>query len=208
MNGVDTLIGAMSNEDLANLKDKYSDNASVVLLIDGILETREREATQAKLKAKFVASITKLYAKLPHPDGVHNVYARWGEMEVESGEPEPVEVIVTPAEVNGDSKIIKPAVTTTEMRIPKVKAYQWVVEVNHAVKTVSGEPSAPKTSKRAITVKRIHDDRAPEFIGNFPSASKACEYLGLLIGQDSAMRVLTNRNPYLAQPYEGTDITS
>ncbi len=192
---MDELIKAMSSEDLAGLKDKYKDNASVVLLIDGILESRAKEEEQAKAKAKFEHGISKLFASLPHPEDVYNVYARWGEVEVDNGEPEEVEVVDT----FGGKAI--------ELRTPKVKVYQWVVEVNHATRMASGGGDGkPKATKRAITVfKREGTTLLPK--GNYPSASKACEALGLVIGGDSATRVLS-RDGYITEAYDGVDFTS
>lgn len=207
MENGDTLFNLMSDAEVADLKVKYPDNQSIVALADGILATREREATQARAMANFTKGIDKTFAKLPHPDSIHNIYARWGEVDVEEGEPEAVEVVVTPAEVNEKGNITTPAVTATEMRCPTIKAMAWIVEVNHATKVTSGStPGQPKTSKRAITVYKRNGTQL-ELQGNYISASKACDALKLIVGGDSATRVLS-RDGYITEPYEGAEYTS
>lgn len=198
MEGMDNLINAMSNEKLEALKVEYSDQPSVATLIDGILETRAKAEEQAKAKLDFVKTIDKLVAKLPHPDDVHNVYLHWGEVEVEVGEPEAVEV--TDDEGN----------KTTELRIPKVKEFQWIVEVNHATKgggTTTKADGNGKTRAKAIMV-----DLDGNHIGNFRSGEEACKHLGYETRGDSGNRVLRearSNNPhyYTVKPYEGTDFT-
>ena len=190
---MDELIKAMSDKDLAELKGKYESNPSVVTLIDGILETRGKEKAQAKAKAKFTDGVGKLFATLPHPEDIANVYASWREVDIESGEAEEVEVVADDG------------TKTTETRIPTIKVFQWVVEVNKGFRSVSGD-SSPKSSKRAITVYKREGLNLAEK-GHFASASKACEALGLTIGGDSATRVLA-RDGYITEAYEGTDFTS
>lgn len=206
---MEELINAMSDSDLAELKAKYPDNTAVTTLIDGILATREREAVQAKAMEKFTKGIAKTFSTLPHPDNIHNIYARWGEVDIPSGEPEEVEVVVTPAEVNGDGNITTPAVMGMEMRMPTVKGMAWVVEVNHATRqqgTRGGNDTSPKTSKRAITVfKRNGTQLEPR--GNFASGQAACDFLKIPVGTDDAKRVLI-REGYIHEPYEGTDFRS
>lgn len=190
---MEELIKAMSDEDLAGLKDKYSDNPSVVSLIEGILATKAKTAEQAKAMATFEKGIAKTFAKLPHPDNIHNVYARWAEVDVADGEPELVDV------TQPDGVIVQ------ESRQPSHKEWGWVVEVNHAVRAVSPSDT-PKASKRAITVfKRSGTQLEPQ--GNFTSASKACESLKILIGGDSATRVLA-RDGFITEPYNGTEFKS
>lgn len=186
--GMDELILTMSDEDLATLKAKYSDNPSVTTLINGILEGRVKQAEQVKAKVDFERGITKLFAKLPHPEDVHNVFVRWGEVEVEDTTAEAEEVQVEGGE--------------PEMRYPTHTEYQWIVQVNKVTKVTSGSTEA-KSSKRAITIYK-RNGLVLENKGNFGSASKACEALGLAIGGDSAMRVLA-RDGFITEPYEGTD---
>jgi len=192
---MDDLIQAMSVKELETLKETYNDNASIVAILDGYIASKVKEQEQAQIKAKFETGIAKLFAKLPHPEGVHNIYVRWAEVAVEMGEPEAVEVV--------DSEGHK----ATEMRTPKVMVFQWVVQVNHTTRLGIGTGAIPGTSKRAITVLKHNPDGADEDCGNFASASKACEALGLTIGSDSATRVLT-RDGYYTKPYEGTDYTA
>lgn len=204
---MDELINAMSNQDLMELEAKYPDNTSVVTLIEGILATREAEAVQAKAMEKFTKGIAKTFASLPHPDGIYNVYARWAEVDIPSGEPEVVEVIDTPAEVDKDGNIITPAIIVQDMRQPTVKGMAWVVEVNYAIKSSgSASDGTPKTSKRAITVYK-REGLTLVNKGNYASASKACEAMSLPIGGDSANRVLA-RDGYITEAYDGTDFAS
>lgn len=189
---MDELIKAMSDQELLELKAKHEGNASLGTMIDGIIEVRQHDAIQAKLLDDFAKGIQKTFAKLAHPENIYNVYVRWAEVDVEKGEAEEVEVT--------DDK----GVTTKVMRIPTVKEYQWVIEVNHAIRQSAGSGAdAPKTSKRAITVfKRNGTNLEPK--GNFASASKACDYLKLVIGGDSATRVLA-RDGYISEAYDGSD---
>ena len=181
--GQDELINAMSTEDIEEMKGKYADNASVILLLDGILETRVKEKAQAKAKADFEKGIAKTFEKLPHPEDVHNVYVRWGEVEVATGPEEEVEV---------DGEKV--------MRTPTTKQYQWIVQVNHSVKLASGASGkgGNGVSKRAIKVFKRNGTQL-EDKGDYPSATKACEALGLIVGGDSATRVLA-RDGYITEP--------
>ena len=184
------LINAMSDEDIVEMKGKYADNASVILLLDGILESRAKQAVEAKAKADFEKGITKLFSKLPHPEDIHNVYVRWGEVEVPTGEPEEVEVVGNDGE------------KTMEMRQPTTKQYQWIVSVNKSVSVASGASGkGSNTGKRAVKVFKRNGTQL-EDKGNYASATKACEALGLTIGGDSATRVLA-RDSYIVEPYTG-----
>lgn len=196
------LINAMSKEDLEGVKEKHADNESIVKLIDGIMEARVREEAEVRAKLDFEKGITRMFAKLPHPEGVHNIYTRWGEVEIPNGEPEEVETVLTPAITDKEGNTTTPAVMTKETRTPTRKEFQWIVQVNHSVRVTSGN-GTPTTSKRAITVMRRNGLNL-EPIGNFPSASKACEHLRIPLGGDSGNRVLAREN-YITEPYEGTD---
>lgn len=204
---MEELINAMSDEDLAGLKAKYSDNPSVVTLIDGILATRAKTAEQAVAMASFTKGIAKTFAKLPHPDNIHNVYARWAEVEVEdtTQEPEMVDITTKQAVTDKDGNVLEPAVIEPQPRYPTHKEWGWVVEVNHAIRAVSTSDT-PKASKRAITVYKRHGTTL-EPQGNFVSASKACEALKLIVGGDSATRVLA-RDGFITEPYDGTEFKS
>lgn len=187
-------INAMSEADIREQLEKYKDNPSVVTLLEGVLEARVREVAEAKAKAKFEKGIANLFKNLPHPEDVHNVYVRWGEVDVPTGEPdEEVEV------VNDDGT------KTKEMRTPSTKQHQWIVQVNHIVTVSRGSDGKDKVSKRAITIYK-REGLALENKGNYASASKACEALGLTIGGDSATRVLA-REAYIVEPFTG-ELTS
>lgn len=209
---MEELINAMSDEDLAGMKTKYSDNPSVVTLIDGILETRNKALAQAKAKAKFEGGIAKLFVNLPHPEDTYNVYARWAEVEVEDTTKEAleeVEIVDAQAILDDDGKIVTEAVTHTEARYPTVKVFKWVVETNKGLSTARGGTTTPTTSKRAILVSKRDEANPSQLVevGKFTSASKACEKLGLTIGGDSATRVIQREGLFI-EPYEGTDFTS
>lgn len=204
---MDALIQAMSIPELETFKKQYSDNESIVKIVDGYIEVKVREDAQAKAKADFTKAIEKLVNKLPHPEDVHNVYLRWAELEVEdrSQEPEMVEVVVTPAEVDKDGAIVVDAITEPQPRYPMVKTWAWVVELNKGFQIARGV-GQPTTSKRAISVHK-REGSTLQFVGNFQSASKACEYMKIIIGGDSATRVLA-RDGYILDPYTGTDFVS
>lgn len=217
---MEELIKAMSNEDLVALKAKHEGNGSIANLIDGILEARGKELAQAKAKEGFVKGIERLFNGvrkngspiLPHPEDIHNVYASWQQLEVDvpipNSEPEEVDIVVEPAVLDTEGNITTPAVMTTEMRQPTQKGIvpQWVVEVNKGFSVNRGASGTPATSKRAIKVFKRNGTQLEE-MGNFPSASKACEALKLTIGGDSATRVLA-RESFIVEPYEGTEYTS
>lgn len=215
----DKILNALSDAQIEEFKVKYAKVPSVITLLAGIEQARigarvmAEEALKAQVEheatmARFQDGIAKAFSKLPHPDEVHNVYASWQEVDVPTGEPEEVEVVkmneVTGKPVAGEDG--KP-VTEKVMRTPTTKVWQWVVEVNHAMAkpTTKAGTSAQATTKRAITVyKREGTNLIAK--GNFTSASKACEKLGLTIGGDSATRVLA-REGYITEGYMGTDFT-
>jgi len=187
---MDELIQAMSIAELGTFKEQYKDNESIITIIDGYLEVKVKQEAQEKAKADFTKVIAKMVNKLPHPEDIHNIHMRWAEVEVEDTTAEAEEV-----EIDG----------VKELRYPKHTEHQWIVELNKGftVGKASGQPTA---SKRAITVHKRNGTQL-EFVGNFPSASKACEHLNTPTGGDSATRVLS-RDGYIADPYTGTDFTS
>ena len=190
---MDELIQAMSIPELQHFKEQYAGNESIIKIVDGYIVVKEQEIAKAKAKDEFGKVIAKMVAKLPHPDDVLNVHLRWAEVEVEDTSQEPEEV-----EVEG----------VKELRYPKIKMFQWVVELNKGFqvsKTSSGGNQVSGTSKRAITVKRIEGESLVP-VGNFHSANEACKHLRLIIGGDSANRVL-QRDGYLSQACDGTDYT-
>ena len=109
---MDELIKVMSDEALLKLKSDNEGNESVSKLVDGILEGRVREVAQAKALAGFETGITKLFAKLPHPEDIHNVYVRWGEVDIPDGDGEEIQV------TGPDGSV------TTEVRQPTRKEFQ------------------------------------------------------------------------------------
>lgn len=201
---MDDLVKAMSKQDLVTFKETYKDNASIQTLVDGYIEVKEREEAQAQAKASFSKKIEKLVKDLPHPEDVHNVYMAWREVEEDdtSQDGEVVffkEDVVVATEEESDRQ---------ETRYPKTKTTRWVVELNKGFQVKSGGGGSKTTaSKRAITVKKIEENDTLTAIGNFSSASKACEHLSIPTGGDSAVRVL-QREGYLTQAYEGEDITT
>ena len=106
------LIKVMSDEALLKLKSDNDGNESISRLVDGILEGRVREVAQAKAMAGFETGITKLFAKLPHPEDIHNVYVRWGEVDIPDGDGEEIQV------TGPDGSV------TTEVRQPTRKEFQ------------------------------------------------------------------------------------
>jgi len=214
------VLNSLSDEQIEANLVKYAKMPSVVKLLEGIREARkveqaqaqielETEIAQEEIKARFASGISKTFAKLPRPDGVYNVYARWAEVDVPdtTQEAEEVEIVVVQAVIDKDGNIVTPPEIETEKRYPTKKEYAWVVEVNHAVKASSGSGTAtPTASKRAKTVyKRNGTSLEPK--GNFTNATKACEHLGLVIGGDSATRVLA-RDGYIVEDYYGTDFVA
>ena len=190
---MDELIQAMSIPELEDFKEHYKNSESVTKIIDGYIEVKTRQEAQAKAKADFEKAIGKLLGKLPHPEDVHNIYMRWAKHDEPIPDSEAVEVMV-------DGK--------PEMRQPMQEVWGWEVETNKGFSV--GRTTRPDgtaiASKRAITVNK-RQGQALEFVGNYPSASKACEHLGITLGGDSATRVL-NREGYILDAYTGTDFTS
>lgn len=213
MGEMDTLIQAMSDEDLAGMKVKYADNPSVATLIDGILEARNKEQAQAKAKegfetslARFVNGVTKKGKPyLPHPEDVYNIYIRWGEVDepIPDAEADTIyfkDDVVVATEAESDR---------SEQRQPTTKVHKWIVETNKGFSTAKPTGTSPAASKRAILLSKRDEANPSQLIevGKFASASKACESLKLTIGGDSATRVLQREGLFI-EPYEGTDYTS
>jgi hypothetical protein len=199
------LFEAMTNDKIQSLLTEYKDNASVVTLLSGIMETRKSIAEANKLKVDFEAKIAKL-VKLPTPPaGIHNVYLAWAEVEEKIGEPVEVEVVKSQAVHNPDGSVNTPAVMEKVMRQPTAKVWKWVVELNHSTpcKSTSGDHSTTSTSKRAVTILK-RNGLALESIGNFKTCQSACDYLKLDTKQDSAKRVL-EKNNYIVESYTGSD---
>ena len=147
-------------------------------------------AETEKVKVEFASKVAKL-AKLPAPpEGIVNVYLAWADIP-DTTKPEEIEVVK-----DDGSKVM-------ETRYPTIKG--WKVETNRGFQVSKSGQSKGTTTKRAIVVsKRVGNTL--ELVGNFKSASQACEYLKLPIGADSASRVL-QREGYFSEPYTGSDFT-
>lgn len=207
---MDELIQAMSIPELEDFKTKYEGNESVTKIIDGYIEVKTRQEAQAKAKADFEKAIGKLIGKLPHPEDVHNIYMRWAKHEEAIPDSEVEKVIlrngVVLKELPADSKAeIDAGIIVVEERQPSQEIWGWEVETNKGF-SVGKASASPTASKRAITINK-RDGQSLVMVGNFPSASKACEHLGITLGGDSATRVL-NREGYILDAYTGTDFTS
>jgi hypothetical protein len=198
-NGTNNILGAMTRKELEKAKVTFKTNESVVKMIDGALATMDKQEAEAQAKASFITSIEALSVNLPHPSDIANVYLAWREGDVLDGEP--VETEVT----QPDGSKVK------EMRQASHKVTKWWVEVNKGF-SVSRSTSGDGTGKQATTTKRAitvykRDGLTNTLVGNFPSASKACDYLKLVCVGDSATRVLA-RNGYITDTYTGTDYTA
>lgn len=189
------VIKAMTNDQLTAMREANADNASVVGLIDGILEARAKELDQQIANAEFAKGVDKLVGKLAHPDNVGRVLLRWGKYEVEQGEPEMVDV----PQPDGS--------TITESRVPKFEVEGWMVEVNPITKLGASGASQPSASKRAITIYKHNPDGADENKGNFTSYQKFATSEGIVVGGDSARRAV-ERGGFYGVPYDGTDVAS
>ena len=204
----DELIKVMSNERLEELKAENVNNPSVVTLIDGILATRKTEVEQEAIKVEFATKLEALFLTLPHPETIYNVYASWREVEVpDTSKPKVnVDIVKTGAVTDNDGNITTPAVMETVKRHPMVKVFKWDITTNYATPKASGTgQQSAKTTKRAITVYK-RNGTTLESKGNFTNATKACEFLGLVVSGDSANRVLVNPvNGYITEVYTGTD---
>ena len=209
---MDALIEAMSDKDLLGMREKHVGNDTVTALIDGIIVERKAKAREVEATAKFEDKVTKLFATLPHPEAIHNVIANWREVEVDdtTAEPEMVDIVDTQVVLDKDGKVTTPAVTHEEQRYPQVKVFKWVVETNHACRGGSGgSTGTPVAKKRGITVSK-RDATNPSqlvLVGHFPSASKACDHLKLIVAGDSAVRVIQREGMFI-EPYDGTEYTS
>ena len=195
------MFNNLSDEQIEAGLIKYKNVPSIITLLEGIKQVREANRQQAmeamialaeteKVKVEFASKVAKL-AKLPAPpEGIVNVYLAWTDMP-DTTKPEEVEVVK-----DDGSKVM-------ETRYPTIKG--WKVETNRGFQVSKSGQGKGTTTKRAIVVsKRVGNTL--ELVGNFKSASQACEYLRLPIGADSASRVL-QREKYFTEPYTGSDFT-
>jgi len=195
-----TLINAMTVEQLEAMKEANRENEGVVTLINGILLARQSEVLKVEVEAKFAKDIEKLTTKLPHPDNAHNVYLAWQEVE-QDDTTQPAEEV----DVVDDS-----GSHSTEQRFPKVKVSKWVVTVNKAMNLSGGSKAkSESTLKRAITVSKVSESDPNQLVpvGNFKTAVQACKHLDLDATGTSGNRVLRD-NGYIERPYNGNDFTS
>jgi len=212
---MDELIQAMSIPELEKFKEQYSDNVSIIKIIDGYIVTKTQELAKAKAKEDFESHLDTNQPP-PPPDGIYNIYYAWKDVEVEvdntSLEPEEVEVVKKQAKIDKDGNIVKPAVMETELRYPKTTETrkQWVVDTNKGFEVPKSGSAKTTISKRAITIKGIEGDSVMS-IGNFRSCAEGCRYLklacaGSLGGSENGRTVLM-RNGYVVNDYDGTDFT-
>ena len=198
----DELINAMTNEDLQAMKEKNGGNVSVATLIDGILEARGKAEVETKAKLEFEKGITKVFAKLPHPEDVHNVYVRWGEVDVEDGEPVSMAfkdgIVFKPASELTEEELSLEL--TYEERTPSHKEYQWVVQVNKSVNIGSSASGKASTAnKREVVIYKHNAGGADEEMGTFKDYTEFIKSMGFPKGGDSANRV-AERNGYYGKP--------
>ena len=207
---MEELYEAMSKEQLEALREQFKANPTLVEQLDKAINAKAELIKQDKINKTFTEAVNK--QKLPPPPtGIVNVLRSWAQVEEETGaEAEAVEIIDAQAVLNPDGTIKTPAVKHTETRKPTELVWKWVITLNHTCHTpktsgaISTTSGGNATGKRAITVKKIEGERLT-VIGNFSSASKACEFLKLPLGGDSGNRVL-DRNGYVHLQYTGTDI--
>jgi hypothetical protein len=192
--GLEVLVGIMTNEQLGAYKTAFPNNAEVAKLVDGIIAGRLAEANKAKIKIEFEAKVSKL-AKLPQPpDGIHNVYMAWAEVEVDDTSKAQAEV-----EVAG----------VKESRYPKIKVWQWVITTNKAFSDKPKEKTDKevKVGKLAIHVMKMNKaTMVMESIGKYANGALACRKLGVDAGVGSGNLALTKAGYYVVTGYEGTDI--
>lgn len=192
---VDTLLENLSKDQALAMKEQFSDNPTIVGILDARIAEIESEEKAEAVKVEFLASLPK---PANPPDGVHNIFARWSMQYRHLTKAEKVEVKKTIPDITQedlDKKMVEVGWGWNE----------W--EFNKGFTVSSGSGKTTSASKRAITVKKINEDDTLTTIGNFPSASVACEHLKINIGGDSASRVL-DREGYVRVPYTGTEYTA
>ena len=173
---MESLIEKLSNEDLEALKVKYAGIPSIATLIEGALEVRAKDAETAKVKLDFESKVLKL-AKLPAPpEGVYNVYLRWGEVDEAAGEPEMV---------NG------------EMRQPTIQVKKWIVEVNKSMHIGKGiTTTKSEVGKRAVRIYKHNAMGVDVDWGVFASYADFAKSVKLEVGADSARRAVERDGYY------------
>lgn len=188
-------LAELTTQDLIELRGKYEGNDSIARLVDGIVEARLKTMHEVEVSERFANILDTTFnnpdTPLVPPDGIVNVFMRWGEVEVDK---------VVRTEGRGKNKVSV---------VEKVKEYRWIIEPNKVLTytTPKGSaPSAPTKSKRAIKVLKIDGTSVTE-IGKFHDGESALKFLGIANKGDSAPRVLS-REGYITQPYDGVDYTA
>uniref|UniRef100_A0A6M3KKN8 Uncharacterized protein n=1 Tax=viral metagenome TaxID=1070528 RepID=A0A6M3KKN8_9ZZZZ len=208
MESEQAVFSNMSIEELTAFKEMYKTNEAIVKIMEGYIEGKRREEAQAKAKADFTQSIADMVSTLVHPDGIHNVYLAWREVEIQDTDsPEEVEVIKVDEAGNPVLSEKGKPVKVKETRYPMTKVWKWIPELNKGFQAgKAGTTTVTKTTnKRAVTLSKREGDRLV-LVGHFPTASRAVEYLKLPLGGDSATRVLQREGMFI-EPYGGTDYT-
>jgi len=201
----------MTIEELNAFKEMYKSNEAIVKIMDGYIEGKLRDEAQAKAKADFTQAIAEMIGTLPHPEGIHNVYLAWREVEVQDTD-SPQEVDIPKIDEAGQPVLTQKGkpVMVKETRYPTTKAWKWIPELNKGFQAgKSTTTTATKTAnKRAVTISKREGEGSSQLVlvGHFPTASKAVEYLKLPLGGDSATRVLQREGMFI-EPYTGTDYT-
>jgi len=223
MESEQAVFANMSIEELQAFKEMYKSNEAIVRIMDGYIEGKVKEEAQAKVKVDFTITIADMISTLVHPDGIHNVYLAWREVEEAQGEPEIIGVNEAGAP-NGQavSKANKEAIlalkleaNTTilfnekhyQVKQAYAKVWKWIPELNKGfqVGKETTTTTTRTTNKRAITVSKREGSQLV-LVGHFPTASKAVEYLHLPLGGDSATRVIQREGMFI-EPYTGIDYT-
>lgn len=215
-----TFMGVMSDDKIKTEIEAYKDNPAVVELLQTELDRRVNERAQVVIMETFTKEVTKLFAKLPRPESIHNVYARWIDVEVKGiaelvrigGEVTDIERETYNAQKDDTEREAYLVAGGMELRQPSVMVPQWKVETEHRCGVGSSASSgAPKTTARKLGVtvsKRAEAGSSQlELVGNFKSCEACVQHLGLDSGGDSANRFL-GREGYFVEVYNGVDFTS
>jgi len=179
----------MSAAELEIAIEKYSDNPEAVAELQGEQARRSKEEEQALLALEFQSRLEELIQLPRPPEEIKNLFLSYQEVEV--GEPEEVDV----TKIGDDGKPF----LAKELR--RAKVMQWVVAPNHIcyLKTKSGTKTTTNGTKAAGQGKRtIHvwkregggEEAKLKDLGEFASGKNACDKAGLLVGGNSAIRVL------------------
>jgi len=174
--------------ELEKALESYSDNPEVIAELQEEQARRLKETEQALIAQAFQFKMEELIQLPCPPEGIKNLFLSYQEVEV--GEPE--EADITKIGDDGKPHLVK------ELR--RAKAMQWVITPNHVCYlTRNGSKATPNGVEVASHGKRtIHvwkrEGEGKEAIlkdlGEFASGKNACDKAGLLVGGNSAIRVL------------------